>query len=130
MKKILTSLTVVLVFVMMSCGGGNTPGKVVEGAFMKIGEGDFAGAADMMAKEDGALTAEEHDKVVALLSLAKGQLEENEGIKAIEVLSEEIAEDGNSADIKYKIIYGNGEEEEDEAKVVLLDGEWKLLFDN
>ena len=51
------------------------------------------------------------------------------GVTDIEVLSEEISEDGNSAVVKMKITYGNGESEEDETKLVLVDGKWLLSMD-
>lgn len=54
------------------------------------------------------------------------ELEKKGGLKSFEVLSEEIAEDGNSAVVKFKQVYGNGEESEDEQKMVKVDGKWLM----
>jgi len=54
------------------------------------------------------------------------ELEKKGGLKSFEVLSEEIAEDGNSAVVKFKQVFGNGEESEDEQKMVKVDGKWLM----
>lgn len=66
--------------------------------------------------------------LVALMKEKGGKsMKEKEGIKSYEILSEEIAEDGNSAVVKVKIVYGNGTEDEQKIKLVKdKDGEWKL----
>ena len=53
-------------------------------------------------------------------------LEKNGGIKSIEIISEEIAEDGNSAVVKFKQIYGDDTEKEDSQKMVKVDGKWLM----
>ena len=53
-------------------------------------------------------------------------LEKNGGIKSIEIISEEIAEDGNSAVVKFKQVYGDGTEKEDSQKMVKVGGKWLM----
>ena len=50
----------------------------------------------------------------------------NDRIADLKDFVEEIAEDGNSAVVKFKQIYGNGEEEESEQKMVKVDGKWLM----
>lgn len=57
---------------------------------------------------------------------AENLLARKGGLKDVEVISEEIAEDGNSAVVKFKMIYGNGTESEEEQKMVKVGGEWLM----
>ena len=55
------------------------------------------------------------------------QYEKDGGIKSYEVLSEQIAEDGNTAVVDVKIEYANGKTDEDKMKMKKnAKGEWKV----
>ena len=54
------------------------------------------------------------------------EYEKKGGIKDIEILSEQVAEDGNTAMVKTKYTYGNGETEEGEQQMVKKDGKWLM----
>ena len=56
-------------------------------------------------------------------------MEKKQGLKSYEVLSEEISEDGKSATVKMKMVYGDGSEDTSKVKLVKNDkGEWKMSF--
>ncbi|WP_246368578.1 DUF4878 domain-containing protein [Phocaeicola faecicola] len=53
-------------------------------------------------------------------------LDEKGGLKEIEIVSEEIAEDGNSAVVTFKQHYGDGSVKEDTQKMAKVDGKWLM----
>ena len=57
---------------------------------------------------------------------ADKEYKKKEGISKVEMLSEEMAEDGQTATVTMKITYGNGETEESDVAMVLKDGAWKM----
>lgn len=50
-------------------------------------------------------------------------------VDCIEILSEEISEDGNTATVKIKQTYGNGETQEGTQSMVKRDGKWLMSID-
>ena len=65
-----------------------------------------------------------------LVSMVQGKMapevEKKGGIKSFEVGEAEIAEDGQSAKVPYKLIYGDGSEESKTQKLMLVDDKWML----
>ena len=68
----------------------------------------------------------EQEEIDALKAKYKGILEYTQGIKSYEIISEEIAEDGKTATVKVKLVFGNGEENEDDVELIKVDEGWKL----
>ena len=132
MKKLFFSMLVAVVaLTLWSCGSANTPSAVAEEACKCMQNEDYEGYADLMdlkKSEDGK--GVEKEQLAALLR-EKGTktMEKKQGIKSYEVLSEEISEDGKSANVKMKIVYGNGDEDTQKMKLVKNDdGDWKLTM--
>lgn len=132
MKKLFISMFVAVVaLTLWSCGSANTPSAVAEEACKCMQNEDYEGYADLMdlkKSEDGK--GVEKEQLAALLR-EKGTktMEKKQGIKSYEVLSEEISEDGKSANVKMKIVYGNGDEDTQKMKLVKNDdGDWKLTM--
>lgn len=137
MKKLTALLTVILFGLtlgLLSCGGGaggNSPSATVEKGMKAFWEKDYEKAVSFYAKKDGTkLTEEETAKLIGMLPMAMQQNAEKEGLKNIEFLEETISEDGNTAEVKYTVVYKNGEEETDDASLVKIDGEWYMLITN
>ena len=53
-------------------------------------------------------------------------IEKKGGLKEVEIVSEEMAEDGNSAIVTYKQHYGDGSVKEDTQKMIKVDGKWLM----
>ena len=53
-------------------------------------------------------------------------IEQQGGIASFEILSEEISEDGNSATVTYKQVFGNGTEDDGTQKMVKKEGKWLM----
>lgn len=137
MKK-LTLLIGLIAFVftigIQSCGsgaGGNTPGATVKKSLQLLSEKKLDKVMELYAKKDGtALTKEENGKMAGLMSLASAELDKKQGIKSIDIIEEKIAEDGKTANVKWKITYGNGESDEDDGELVNVNGDWKMIIGN
>ena len=106
-----------------SFGGGakaDTPTATFEKYVKTLQDGNYDKVVDMLADADQA-TDEERAFVVELF---KAGMEELGGIKSCEVLEETIAEDGNTAKLKVKYTYGNGEEKEGTETLVKTEEGW------
>ena len=57
---------------------------------------------------------------------AKKSVESKGGIKDVEVVSEEIAEDGKTAKVVLKMIYKDGTTNENNMDMVMEKGQWKM----
>jgi hypothetical protein len=138
MKK-LTLLLGLIAFVLtiglQSCGGGgmtgNTPGATVKKSISLMADKKYDKVVEMYAKKDGtALTEEEKGKMLGLMTMANAELTKKEGIKALDITEEKIAEDGKTAEVKWKITYGNGKTEENDGKLVKVGSDWKMIIGN
>ena len=129
MKKLLISMFVAVVaLTLWSCGSANTPSAVAEKAVKCMQKADYEGYVDLMdlKKSDGKDV--EKEQLAALLR-EKGTktMEKKQGIKSYKVESEEISEDGKSATVNMKVVYGDGSEDTNKIKLVKNDkGEWKV----
>ncbi len=132
-KMLMAALMVAAGWVMVSCGGGasSTPESVVEKAMTCIEEKDYAGYLELIDFQDkDGKTADEIRKEVQPLLEAKVQqsIDKKGGIKSWEILETTIAEDGNTAKVKTKIVYGNHDvDDNNTVKLVKKeDGKWML----
>lgn len=130
MKKLLGLVAlVVAMFVVTACGGGNSPKGAAEKAMEAMKDRDAKTLVDMLynAKEDETSQNEKDMAVAMFQEKMDKQYEKDGGIKSYEVLSEQIAEDGNTAVVDVKIEYANGKTDEDKMKMKKnAKGEWKV----
>ena len=119
-----------VVLVMSACGSANTPKDVAMESVACIQDGDFEKYVDMLyVKPDGEEQAKaDRDGMVSMLkSKASETIGKKDGIKSFDYESEEVAEDGNTAKVNIKIVYGNGEEDNETVKLRKNEaGEWKV----
>ena len=121
---------VVMAVCFWSCGGGNTPTKVVENSIEYVKAKNYEAYVDLIQIEEkkGKTVEEQKEQLLALLQGKLGPtLDKKQGIASCEILSEEIAEDGNTAVVKAKITYGDGTTDDQKFKLVKnADGDWRL----
>ncbi|MBD9091715.1 MAG: DUF4878 domain-containing protein [Bacteroides oleiciplenus] len=134
MKKVFYfSLMVMTMFVMAACSSSSGPGDsmkkycndLIKGNYEKFVDGIALGenvTSDELKKQKDGLVAMMRDKV-------SKEYEKMGGLKSIEILSEEISEDGNTATVKIKQTYGNGETQEGTQSMVKRDGKWLMSID-
>ena len=119
MKRMMYGLLV------MACSS-NTPGGAALKYYNDVKNGNYEAYVEGIAfKEE--ITAEDKEQFVTLMKeKADKEYKKKEGISKVEMLSEEMAEDGQTATVTMKITYGNGETEESDVAMVLKDGAWKM----
>ena len=131
MKKLFISMFVAVVaFTLWSCGPANTPSAVAEEACKCVQNEDYEGYVELMDLKETKNQESEKQQFVAMLR-EKGTktMEKKQGIKSYKLESEEISEDGKSATVKMKMVYGDGSEDTSKVKLVKNDkGEWKMSF--
>jgi len=131
MKRVFSFLVVAVIVVFTaSCGGGNTPASIEKAMLSQMQKGNYKKAVEIMAENlDGDETPSAEEKaqfVEAFSEKARKSDEEEGGIKSFEITEEKISEDGLSATVSSKVVYGNGKETTTTSKYVKKDGKWKL----
>ncbi|KAF5068069.1 hypothetical protein DSECCO2_246820 [anaerobic digester metagenome] len=133
MKKIMLvtlALAIMASFsLLVSCSGsGKSPAEVSKSFLLNIEKGDIDAAYNLL-NSTGEATEEEMQKMKAFLGEASKQLAEKKGIKSIEVVEENISEDGSEANVTLKVTYGDGEVDETNS-VLRNSGEgWKISIE-
>ncbi|MCR4811556.1 MAG: hypothetical protein K5867_03030 [Bacteroidales bacterium] len=127
MKKLVSLAVAVLVvcsFAFVGCKGAtksDSPSKVVEKALQCAVDKDYEGMVKYF--DDGTGTEEELKQAASMIGM---MYEMVGGLKSFEILGEEIAEDGQSATVKAKIVSGNDKENESETSVYKTDNGWVI----
>lgn len=133
MKKMLTIVVALCAFVLIGCSGSSsdTPGKVVLKAYGHLQAGEYEKVSEMFWVDPAKSSPEEVEQGRAMLtSLMQGkaapQIAKKGGLKSYEVVEESISEDGQTAKVKVRVVYGNGKEESENVPLKLSDDGWKL----
>ena len=123
MKKTFTLMLaamMVCAFAFVGCQK-NTPRAYVDKFYTALKNKDYATLVDMMP-ETQELSKEDKDGVIELMKQFDGF---SGGVKDYEIVSEEIAKDGQTAIVKVKVTYGTGDIEESEVNMVKNDKGWQ-----
>lgn len=131
MKKLFLILVATMaMFAFTACGGGNSPKSVAEEAMSALKNKDydkFVDCAHITVKEGEDPEAAKKTISGMLQSKAESAYAKKGGFKSYEILSETIDESGDKAVVKVKMVYGNGEEEEEDCKMIKDEkGNWKM----
>ena len=127
MKKVLVMFVACLVMaVMTSCGSSheNSPKGVAEAAVKCLADKDYKGYMNLTNATD-----QQKEAMASMLEKVGQQAEQKGGMKSHEIVDEDIDEEKGTATVTVKILYENGEEEENKMKMVQKDGEWLLSAD-
>ena len=128
MKKVINLLSIALLaMAFVACSSSkNTPEGVVDGYLKAMQQNDSRKALEMFHFQK-ELTAEEFDQYVQMVDeKVSKENEKKGGIASWEIEAPEIAEDAESAVVRYTVKYGDGSEQKDKQKVVKIDGKWML----
>lgn len=112
--------------VMTSCGSSheNSPKGVAEAAVKCLADKDYKGYMNLTNATD-----QQKEAMASMLEKVGQQAEQKGGMKSHEIVDEDIDEEKGTATVTVKILYENGEEEENKMKMVQKDGEWLLSAD-
>lgn len=128
MKKLFSIFAIAAALFAVSCSGPATPSDVATDVYDLFIDGKYEEVVDLfdIPSEDAEEVAEFKAMLVSLFKeKAAPQIEAKGGIASYEVVGETIAEDGKSAVVDLKFVYGNGEEEDQQLDLVLTDDGWK-----
>ena len=119
-----------LLFFTTSCGtsSSSSPGDIGKKMFKDIEKGNVDAVIVVFSTDGEELSAEEIEKLTALVLMGQEEIKKKDGVKTIEIIEEEINEAGDKANVTLKVIYGNGEEDTQTNKFVMENGEWKYLM--
>lgn len=133
MKKFFSLLAVAVAMFMVSCSSAPaTPSDAAVEYYQYVANGDYEAFADAIHFDttDPEEIAEGKAMVVSLYKeKAAPQMEAKSGVKSVEATGETISEDGNTANVQLKVIYGDGSEKTEDVKLVKVDNKWLLAFD-
>lgn len=123
MRKIVVLSLMVFLIGLLACGGANAPSKVIE-KFYKLTENGKVNDAYELISEDGKRVLEKFGGGVSILSNGTKEIGDKGGIKNFEIVNEDIK--GDTAIVRYKITYGNGETKTSIDKLIKEDGQWRI----
>lgn len=111
-----------------ACFGGGAPMDVVRDFYAAIADGNAEKATKYMALKQ--VSANEMQmvkgKVAMMVAEGKSTVDANDGLDKIEMLQENLAEDGNSAQVKVQVTFKNGKTKNEGFKLIKEDGDWKI----
>jgi len=122
-------------FTLVTCGegglGSSSPSDVVKISAGNIADEDYDALVALYVNKNGeALSKEEQDKVKAIMPRMKEEMDKKGGIKEVIITDETISEDGTTAQVNSHLVFGDGEKSDgDTAELMMVDGEWKIVFD-
>lgn len=129
MKKLIRLFAVAIVMILASCSG-NSPLAVAEKYMNYMNDGEYNKVVELIytkpeTPEDKV--KEEMEDFVEFLKEMRKDIKEEEKIKSLKIISEEINEDGTKAVVKYSSVLNNGKEENSEIKLIKDEkGKWKI----
>lgn len=133
MKKFFSLLAVAVAMFMVSCSSAPaTPSDAAVEYYQCVADGDYESIADAIHYNitDPDEIAESKAMITSFYKeKAEPEIKSKGGIKSIEAVSETISEDGNTANVQLKIVYGDGSEKTEDAKMVKVEDKWLLSFD-
>lgn len=129
-KEIYWSFAMLCMALVMSCSSGNTPGAAAKKYMGYMQTADYEKFVEgiFFPEETSAEELQQAKDMYVAMFKEKGEemLKEKDGIKDIEIVSETIAEDGKTAVVELKMVYGNGETDTDKMDMILDKGAWKM----
>ena len=112
-----------------SCGGGaSTPAEAAADCLELMKDKDYEGFVETIKVEaDTPEEAKQGKEMLVAMLKEKGDamMEQKQGIASYTLVSEEVAEDGQTAKVVYDVTYGDGSTDKQKFDMVLVDGEWK-----
>ena len=133
MKKLFTLFAVAVAMFMVSCAGAPaTPSDAAVEYYQYVANGDYEAFANAVHFDttDPEEIAEGKAMITSLYKeKAAPQIEKKGGVKSIEAVGETISEDGNTANVQLKVVYGDGSEKNEDIKLVKIEDKWMLAFD-
>ena len=131
MKKLIGIMALMAaLFIMTSCGGGNSSKAVTEKAMKALHDKNYDSFVEYIyitPKEGNDMEASKKMLSGMLQNKAEQTYAKKGGFKSYEVLDEKIDPSGDVAAVRVKTVYGDGSEKEEDVKLKKDEkGDWKL----
>lgn len=126
MKKILSFLSLVLVALTFVSCNSNSPEAVVQEYVADLQTGKYEEAIDLFYFKKNLTDADKQQYVSMMKDKWGKEIEKKGGIVGVEITNVSVTEDGNSANVKYTLKYGDGTSKNQDSKLVKVDDKWKI----
>ncbi len=126
MKKILSFLSLVLVALTFVSCNSNSPEAVVQEYVADLQTGKYEEALDLFYFKKNLTDADKQQYVSMMKDKWGKEIEKKGGITGVEITNVSVAEDGNSANVKYILKYGDGTSKDQDSKLLKVDDKWKM----
>lgn len=129
MKKLIFALVCfVASFAFVSCGSKEaTPTSAAENSIELMKAKDYQGFIETI-HFTGETPEEIEQQKQFYLGMIQGKADKTitkrGGIESYTLISEEIAEDGNTAKLQYELTYGDGTKDKSKFNMIKVDGKW------
>lgn len=128
MKRVINLSFLVVAIVSLVACSPTTPGKALKSYLTDLKNENYESFIEGVYLPEGMDEQRKEKEEAQLLAIIKEkgakEYERKGGVKSIEILSETISEDGESAIVEYKQTFGNGEEEQQSQKMIKKDDKW------
>ena len=130
MKKIFMLLVALMALCMVACSSApDTPSDVAAQIYEQLMAGDYEAVAESFyfGNEDPEKEEQARAMILSMLNEKVGKTADSKGgMKGYEILSETIAEDGQSAKVELMTTFGNGTTDKTYVDLVLdKEGNWR-----
>ena len=126
MKKILSFLSLALVALTFVSCNSNSPEAVVQEYVADLQTGKYEEAIDLFYFKKNLTDADKQQYVSMMKDKWGKEIEKKGGITGVEITNVSVAEDGNSANVKYILKYGDGTSKDQDSKLLKVDDKWKM----
>ncbi len=126
MKKILSIMTLALVALTFVSCNSNSPEAVVQEYVADLQTGKYEEAIDLFYFKKNLTDADKQQYVSMMKDKWGKEIEKKGGITGVEITNVSVAEDGNSANVKYILKYGDGTSKDQDSKLLKVDDKWKM----
>ena len=126
MKQILSFLSLALVALTFVSCNSNSPEAVVQEYVADLQTGKYEEAIDLFYFKKNLTDADKQQYVSMMKDKWGKEIEKKGGITGVEITDVSVAEDGNTANVKYILKYGDGTSKDQDSKLLKVDDKWKM----
>jgi len=129
-SRLLYTGFLILASLLLAACSSSKPESTVEAFYQAAAKRDVDKVMEQfaLAEISGDQLLMTKGKVQMMVGQMAAQIEENGGIKRIEVLESSVDKDSDIAQVQIKLIFGNGEEQIESNSLRREGGKWKILM--